>query len=474
MSWRDRPPWSLRDRLALGVVAGALLVLSASFVVLHLVIRNELYRHLDEDMLGQMKAVAEYAAANPGRERVSEYMPQFRTRSHQDFFQIWDGAGRTLARSDSSAGRNLPLLTAAIGTATYHDLILPDAHRGRAVSQAFELEPGDTRRLLMVVVAVETESLDRLESRIHRLLLAIAVGTAIAMLLIARFAVLRGLRPVASFARSVESVNPEDPQARLEAGPLPSELQPVAVSFSRLLSRLLDALAREKRYARNVAHELRNPLAEIRLLADVGSASQEPDASQAVIRDIGSAAAEMDRIVDALMALTRYEAGLESPQPEPMNLAAELRRELQKQSVAAEQRGLTIELNLPGEVWVHTDSALAHRLLANLLGNAVAHSPHGSTVRVGLSSNGDLSLANPAPHLDAADVPRLGERFYRVDHGEKGSHAGLGLSLADAIARILGLTLRLTLRDDGCLVTEVRGFQALELATTPQDGSGSS
>lgn len=472
MSWRDRLPRSLRARLALGVFAGALLVLSASFVVLHLVIRNELYRHLDEVMHSQMTAIAEYAAANPGRERVSEFMPQFRTRAHQDFFQVWDGSGRTLARSDSSAGRDLPLLEAAVGVATYHDLVLPDGHHGRAVSRTFELERGDPRRLLTVVVAAEIENLEKFESRIHRLLLAIAIATAAAMLLVARYAVLRGLRPVASFASSVESVNPEDPEARLETGPLPSELQPVAVSFSRLLNRLLDALAREKRYARNVAHELRNPLAEIRLLADVGSASQDPDACQMALRDVGSAVAEMERIVDALMALTRYEAGLESPQPEPINLAAELRREVQKQGVAAEQRGLTIALDLPGEVWVHSDSALAHRLLANLLGNAVSHSPGGSTVRVALGRNGDLSLANPAPHLAAADVPRLGERFYRIDHGEVGSHAGLGLALADAIARVLGLTLRLTLREDGCLVAEVHGFQALEPATRPQDGSG--
>lgn len=472
MSWRDRLPPSLRGRLALGVLAGAVLVLSVSFVVLHLVIRTELYRYLDADMLNQMRAVAEYAAANPGRERVSEFMPQFRTRAHQDFFQVWDDAGRTLARSDSSAGRDLPPLAAKVGMATFHDLVLPDGHRGRAVSQAFQLQPGDPRQRLTVVVAAEIENLEEFESRIHRLLLAIAIGTAIAMLLIARYAVLRGLRPVEAFARSVESVNPEDPQARLETGPLPSELQPVALSFSGLLSRLLDALAREKRYARNVAHELRNPLAEIRLLADVGSASPDPDACQVAIRDIGSAAAEMERIVDALMALTRYEAGLESPQPEPIDLAAELRREVQRQVVAAEQRGLTIVLDLPGEVWVHTDSALVHRLLANLLGNAVSHCPSGSTVRVGLSLNGHLSLVNPAPHLHPEDVPRLGERFYHIDHGEKGSHAGLGLSVADAIARVLGLSLRLTLRDDGCLVAAVQGFQALESAIRPQDGSG--
>jgi signal transduction histidine kinase len=179
----------------------------------------------------------------------------------------------------------------------------------------------------------------------------------------------------------------------------------------------------------------------------------------------------MERIVDALMALTRYEAGLEVPQPEPINLAADLRREAQRQDHAASQRELTIELDLPDEVWVYADSALTHRLLANLLGNAVAHSPRGSTIHVGLSGSGDLALANPAPRLDAADVPRLRERFYRVAQGEKGSHAGLGLSLADAIARALGVNLRLTLRDDGHLVAEVKGFQSLGPAARLQESS---
>jgi hypothetical protein len=82
MSWRERLPRSLRARLALGVLAGSVLVLSISFVVLHLVIRNELYAWLDEDLSERMHAVAEYAAGHPGGEDVAEFMPQFRTRAH--------------------------------------------------------------------------------------------------------------------------------------------------------------------------------------------------------------------------------------------------------------------------------------------------------------------------------------------------------------------------------------------------------
>jgi len=424
-------------------------------------IRDELYRHLDEDLAVKMHSVAEFAVENPGGEDVAEYMPQFRTRAHQDFFQVWDSAGQVLARSDSSDGRDLPLLPAAPGQPTYHDLRLPDGHVGRAVAQVFDLPPGDPRIALTVVTAEETENLDALESRTHFLLLVVAVVTILAVLAITLYAVRSGLKPVADFARSLESVNADDPHAQLDTGPLPNELLPVASSFSGLLGRLLEALAREKRYARNVAHELRNPLAEMRLLADVGASSRDPAACQAAIRDIAAAAAEMERIVEALMALTRYESGLESPQPEPVELGAELRRQVHGLVAAAELRGLTLALDLPGEVWVHTDSALIHRLLANLLGNAVSHSPRGSTVQVRLEPDGGVSVANPAPQLRAEDVPRLGERFLQIHSGENGSHAGLGLSLVAAIARILGLSVRLTLRDDGCLVAAVGGFRAL-------------
>ena len=353
-----------------------------------------------------------------------------------------------------------------MAAANFSDIELPDGHRGRAVSQTFGLPENDPRRFLTVVVAEETERLNELESRIHFMLLFVAIAAAIAMLLIARHAVLRGLRPLEEFAHSVQRIDPEDPQAHLETGPLPAELMTLAASFTALLQRLLAALEREKRYARNVAHELRNPLAEIRLLADIGSGSQDPSTCAESIKDIGTVAAGMERAVDALMALTRYEAGLESPQPEPVDLEAELRRQAGLLVSEARQRGITLLLDVACDVWVHVDSAMLQRMLANLLGNAVEHAPLGSTATVLLRPGGDLDIANPAPHLDRVDVRRLGEQFYRVGGDQVGQHAGLGLSLAFAIARVLVLQLAFDLRDDGILVTTVRGFRCLHPSGT--------
>jgi len=453
---------SLRGRLALSLTAGAIAVLTLGFLGLHIVIRGALYANLDQQLALRMSAIAAYAAAHPGSESIAEFMPQYRTRAHQEFFQVWDGRGRTLARADSSAGRDLPQLDAVIGQQTYSDLLLPDGHRGRAVAEVFPLPEDDPRGTLIVVTAEETGTLERVENRIHAILLLGAVATIIAMLLTARHAVLRGLRPVDDLVAALERVDPDDPQARLGGGPLPSELRPVAERFSIVLDRLLDTLAREKRYARNVAHELRTPLAEIRLLADVGSRAQEPDAVRAALGEVGAAAAEMEQTVESLLALTRYEAGLEQPQPEPIDLCAEVMRAARLMKHHADQHDLKFEFDMPGDFWVHADSALIRRLISNLVGNAIAHSPSGSVVRVVLGAEGKLQLSNPAPQLTASDMPRLGERFFRISAGNGGSHTGLGLSLAFAVAKVLGLRLELAKREDDCLVAVVSGFQRLD------------
>jgi two-component system sensor histidine kinase QseC len=472
MSWLEGARTSLRGRLGLGLVAGSVVVLSLSFLLLHLLIRDALYDRVDDDLFQRMNGVAEYAIAHRGSESIAEFMPQFRVSAHRDFFQIWDVRGQTLARSDSSAGRDLPRLESVIGGATYHDLVLPDGHHGRAISQSFALATDDPRQVLTVVTAREIENLEVLERRIHIALLFTAIGTIIAMLLIARYSVMAGLRPLDDLVRELKRVDPENPQSKFQSRPVLTELRPVAETVSVLLDRLLEALAREKRYARNVAHELRTPLAEMRLLADVGASGPDIDATRAAIRDIGVTAGEMERVVESLLALTRYEAGLETPQPEPIELCAELRRQALAMKASADQHGLTIEFDMPHETWVHSDSTLCRRLLANLLGNAIAHSPRRSVVHVSVSRDGELRLVNPAPQLAAADLPRLGERFFRIGDGNGGSHAGLGLSLAAAIAKILRVRLELKLRDDGCLVVSLAGFHTLDPSPAATESLG--
>jgi signal transduction histidine kinase len=461
MSWARRLTASLHGRLLLSLATAIVVSLAVWLFIFHILVRNELYGSYDDSLVAHMRALAAYAVKNPGAEGIAEYMPEFRTQQHQEFFQVWDAAGKVLALSDSSAGRTLPLLDAKPAMPTFHDIELPDGHLGRAVAQEFPLPEGDLRGHIVVAMAGEIQPLIDLEERLHLFVFIGTFATVVASLAIASYSVRRSLRPVEALSQSVSAINPEDPDARLHIGGLPGELAPVAAKVQAMVRQLIEAIARERRFARNVAHELRTPLAEARMLAEVGALSDDVEAARRAFADIGGATAELEQIVESLLSLSRYESGMQRPEPEPVDLRAEVTHQVEVLDSAARARHLEIALEAPGEAWVFTDAALARRLISNLLGNAVAHAPAGARVEARLSDDGELVVDNPAPQLTPADIPRLGERFFRIGKGGHGSHAGLGLSLAQAVARILGLELSLALTEQGHLRAVARGFQPL-------------
>jgi two-component system sensor histidine kinase QseC len=288
-----------------------------------------------------------------------------------------------------------------------------------------------------------------------------SLATVIVAVSIAVISVRRSLRPVEQLSRSVSAIDLDNPDSQLDIAELPGELKPVAGKIQLMTQQLIQAVGRERRFARNVAHELRTPLAEARMLAEVGAIADGPEQARRTFEEIGRTAQELEQIVDALLSLSRYESGIEKPEPEPVDLAAEILHQAAHLAGATTSRGLAIDFDMPREAWVHADAGLCNRLVANLLGNAVAHAPAGSRIQVRLDRAGSFSIANPAPQLREDDLPHLGERFFRIHSGNGGSHAGLGLSLARAIAGILDLQLNLTLTSDHQLTSSITGFRML-------------
>jgi signal transduction histidine kinase len=462
MSLLERARSSLKGRLLLSLALGLGLSVALGFFLLHVLIRDELYAQLDAEILLHLDGIAEFARENPGREDTAEFDPEFRARAHQDFFQVWNGNGKVLARSDSSGGRDLPLPTPGTGRTTApYGLTLPDGHRGRAIARSIALPPGDPRGSLTVVMAAETEKLDALETSIHGLLALGVASIVLVGLLVTNWSVNRGLAPVRELARIAESIDPANSAQELHTEELPAELRPVASKLASLVERLFAALARERRFSRNVAHELRNPLAEVRMLADVGAMTASLEDARARMEEIRETAEELEDIVRSLLTLARIESGREHPETEPIDLVSEIRRELAHAGPVGAPDTLRLQLRLPPEYWILADSSLLKRLLTNITGNALEHAPDGSTVEIGIDDDGLLSVSNEAPQLSEGDILKLSERFFRVDTSDEAVHAGLGLSLAQAIAGVLGLRFELRLTPERRLVAMVSGFQKL-------------
>jgi len=458
---------SLRRRVALGVGVALSLALGGLFLILDLAVDGELYRRFDDGLASRANAIAAYLGARvDGAPPIERWMPEFREAGHTDFFQAWDGRGDVVARSGSAQSSDLPR-PPAIGDAAYlyFDLPLPDGHRGRAVARRYPLGDGG---VLDLVVAEEREQIDTLEQRLHLMLAAaISLALALALWLATRGANL-GLRPLDRLADRIAGLGfAASPRERLDNGSLPRELAPVARRFDEVIDALLANLARERRFAQDLAHELRTPVAELRAITETSLLLPEPARQRQALEELSRLAAEMEQTVEALLALARHDAGLVVAQPEPLDLADLVRTSHRRQAARLAPRELRVQPPPAGqEAWVLADASISTRLVAILVGNAIDHAPAGSAVAIRIDRHPTrLVVENDAPRLTAEDLPQLGRRFFRAGGGDDGAgpHAGLGLALARALAQVQALSLSFALAD-GRLRVELAGWTDLDAA----------
>lgn len=465
---RRARPGSLRQRIGLGVAGALVLALGGLFLSLDTVVDGEIYQRFDDSLSSRANAIAAYLGARVDRAQpIERWMPEFREEGHRDFFQAWDAQGRVVARSASAQSADLDR-PASLGSDGFlhYDLPLPDGHRGRAVARRYALGADDPRRYLLLVVAEEREQIDALEQRLHLLTGGtVTLALALAILLAWRGTSL-GLRPLDQLADRIAAVRLTDPGAAIADDSLPSELQPLARRFDEVIGTLLRNLARERRFAQDLAHELRTPVAELRAITETSLVVQDPAQQRRSLEELARLGGEMEQTVEALLSLARHEAGLVQPEVEPVELAATLATACRRLEALRERRGVACAMALPAEHWVNADASMSARLVAILLGNAFEYAPKGSTVRVTLQPRpGALWIENEAPELADADLGHLGTRFFRGGRAATGPggvpHAGLGLALARALAQAQGLRLEFSLAS-GRLRATVSGWTALE------------
>lgn len=444
MSWlRSALFGSIRARLLLLLLGGLGTLMLVLFLLLDFSIDRQIFGRLDATLLGRARGVVVLLESHPrddAWQELHELSPEYATGGHTDFVQIWDVAGTTLLSSASNAANNLqrPPAPVPANAPLFYDLRLPDGHRGRAVGLRFAM-PGRADEAILVV-AEEREQVDQLERHVHVALVIGVFGMGLLAALLAVLAVRGGLRPLLAFAADTGP----DGAPRVEPLPvarMPRELRPFADVLNVAFARLQAALGRERRFARDVAHELRTPLAETRMAVELASRAPSPQVLAGALASID----RMQRCIDGLLALSRYEAGIEQAQVEPLELVDLLRRSLAMAATPAGKREVSVAAQLPGECWVMSDPALLERIVDNLLLNAAEYAPIGSAVQLALVAQAGgwtLRIGNAAPELAPDDLQRLGERFWRKSAArESGHHGGLGLALSGTLAGLLGLRL---------------------------------
>ncbi|MBA2581543.1 MAG: sensor histidine kinase, partial [Thermoleophilaceae bacterium] len=189
---------------------------------------------------------------------------------------------------------------------------------------------------------------------------------------------------------------------------------------------------RLRRFLADASHELRTPLSSIRGYAElfrIGAARKPADTEKAM-RRIESEAARMGVLVEDLLALARLDE-LREPDREPVDLTHVARDAADDARAAAPER--TIELDANGPVVVLGDPHQLRQVLANLMRNALVHTPAGTPIELRVGRDGAeamLEVRDHGPGLPTADSEAIFERFWRADPGRGRGRAGAGLGLA--------------------------------------------
>lgn len=277
----------------------------------------------------------------------------------------------------------------------------------------------------------------------NTLLAVFALGTLIAAML-GVWAARRGLAPLREMTRVIETTSAE----RLEGGSFevrnwPRELRGLAEAFERMLARLADSFERLRQFSADVAHELRTPLGNLRGEAEVAlTQTRTAEGYRAVVESMHEEGLRLTRIVESLLFLARAEQGQAQPRLERLELATCVESILEYFRPLAEEK--RIALSQRGRARIAADAELVQRAVGNLVSNAIRYTPAGGSIAVTIErpANGHtlLRVTDTGCGIAKEHLPRLFDRFYRVDAArlDAARGSGLGLSIVKSIMMLHG------------------------------------
>ncbi|WP_411278591.1 ATP-binding protein [Gemmatimonas sp.] len=313
-------------------------------------------------------------------------------------------------------------------------------------------DPGEPPLLVAVLHSLEA---DRLLLRAVRNTLLLAIPLALLASVITGYALARrSLAPLDAMTTRTASITAANLSDRLQVVNPHDELGRLAHIVNGLLGRVGDAFSTQRQFVADASHELRTPIAIIRGEADVTLRRSTRDEAEyrEALQVIQQESVRLSRIVDDLFLLARVDAGSPIGEHREVAIAELVATAARSVRSLAESRGVTLQLNETAAtdgLRMHGDSVLLHRLMLNLLDNALKHAPTSSTVRVRVDVTDQLvqiDVEDEGSGVPSALRDRVFERFVHGassrlasdENGHGSGGAGLGLAIAQAIAHAHG------------------------------------
>jgi two-component system heavy metal sensor histidine kinase CusS len=434
--------------LALRITAVVGVALSVVFVTFTVQIARSIEQHFVEMDLGELNAVAESLATALGPEPSAENQQALRGRlaravagHHGVYFSVHDAGGATLFGTTPAglydAARSTPASAQLDKKALRVWAVQDRSFRGAVLHMR-----GET---VLVAVAIDAH-LSYLAQLRRGLWWGTVVACAISVLA-AWLAVRWGHAPLRTISTTVRSITSEQLHVRLKPAEVPIELDPLVTSFNAMLDQLQASFKRLTHFTADIAHELRTPVTNLTTQTQVALAKvRQPEAYREVLYSSLEELDRMGKMIGDMLFLAQADHHLSKPDMAEVDLVSEVRTLFDYFEAWAEDVEVALELKGSAPL-VHGDRLMLRRALSNLISNALRYTPKGQALTVRLTHQEDwveIAVENPGPDIPAEHLPRLFDRFYRVDPARqhKGEGAGLGLAIVKSIVEAHGGSVR--------------------------------
>ncbi|TRZ67432.1 MAG: HAMP domain-containing protein [Rhodocyclaceae bacterium] len=271
---------------------------------------------------------------------------------------------------------------------------------------------------------------------------ALALGIVLSSLL-GWLAVRRGLTPIRAIADTARGISAERLDARLPLERVPVEVQDLVLSFNSMLKRLQDSFKRLSDFSSDIAHELRTPVSNLMTQTQVAvSKARNADEYREILYSNLEEYDRLARMVADMLFIAKTDNHLLTLRRDDVAIAAEIDQLVDFYQALADEQGVRIVRSGAGHVV--GDALMIRRALSNLLSNAIRHTSRGGAVSISVETStlGQtlVRVENTGDTVPAEHLPRLFDRFYRIDPARsRGSEgAGLGLAIVKSIVEAHG------------------------------------
>jgi two-component system heavy metal sensor histidine kinase CusS len=434
-----RRPTSLALRMAIGYALSAFVLIFVAVGILYLVLVLSMYQEDVRDLADNLNNARLLLRSLPGEVAppVSSRPAWAPLHQPQIYLRVLDADGRTLVETPGmSAELPAPPSAELVSTLEPDGVIRQVTSRSgkpllALIVPVFLQHPSQPVQYMQA--AMDRDHDDYLLA-IYRQRLWFVLGAALILCFFVGYLLARaGMRPIEAISDTAERIRSTTLHERIGTIGLSAELSVLATTFNNMLDRLEESFQRISRFSDDVAHELRTPINNLR--GEIEVALSRARSSEDYREVMGSCLEEctrISRVIQSLLFLARAERAGDLNR-EDVDVGVELAKVQDFYGAAATEAGIDLRITGAENLRARLDRTLFGQAVANLVSNAIAHTSAGGTVDIAARMTGNdlfVSVTDTGCGIAPEHLPRVCDRFYRVDKARSNSAQNVGLGLA--------------------------------------------